>query len=69
MLVLTHRPGEQIALGNDIQLTVVAVCGSRVVLGLTAPPDVTVRREELAPPAGHVPGACPEPGDRRRPRQ
>ena len=39
-----------------------------LVLGLTAPGDVAIRREGLAPPAEGPPGACPKPGDRRRPR-
>jgi carbon storage regulator len=68
MLVLSRKPGEQVVLGNNVQLTVVAVRGCRVVLGLTAPGDVAIRREELAPLAEGPPGACPKPGDRRRPR-
>jgi carbon storage regulator len=67
MLVLSRKPGEQIVLGSNIQLTVVAVRGSRVVLGLTAPGDVVLRREELAPPVEGPPGACPQPDAPRRP--
>jgi carbon storage regulator len=46
MPVLNRRPGEAVVLGN-IQLTVVANRGNQVRLGFTAPPDVSVQREEL----------------------
>jgi carbon storage regulator len=47
MLVLSRRPGEEVVIGNNIRLTVVAVRGNHVRLGVTAPPDVPVLREEL----------------------
>jgi carbon storage regulator len=47
MLVLSRRPGEEVVIGNNIRLTVVAVRGNQVRLGVTAPPDVPVLREEL----------------------
>ncbi len=49
MLVLTRKRGEEIVIGDNIRLTVVAVSGNQVRLGVTAPPDVPVRREELDP--------------------
>ena len=52
MLVLSRKVGEQIVLGENIRVTVVAVHGSRVRLGFTAPPDVPIHREELCPPGG-----------------
>ena len=67
MLVLSRKPGEQVVLGNNIQLTVVKVRGDRVVLGVTAPQDVAVRRGELAPLVEGPTGACPKPGDRPPP--
>jgi len=47
MLVLSRRESEQIRLGDSIVLTVVHVGGDRVRLGIEAPRDVRVLREEL----------------------
>jgi len=47
MLVLSRRRGERIVIGPNIELTVVAVCGNRVRLGVQAPPEVTILRNEL----------------------
>jgi carbon storage regulator len=47
MLVLTRRVGEVIVIDNDIRVTVVAVRGERVRLGITAPDLVQVDREEV----------------------
>lgn len=47
MLVLTRKPGEQIVIGGDIIVTVTAVAGDRVKIGITAPRDVHVVRGEL----------------------
>ena len=48
MLVLARKLGEQIVIGNNIRLTVVAIRGSRVKLGVTAPPAVLIQRAELS---------------------
>lgn len=47
MLVLTRRLGETIVIGGDIQVTVVAMQGERVRVGVTAPKDVAVDRLEV----------------------
>jgi carbon storage regulator len=47
MLVLTRKQGEQIRVGDSICVTVLAVEGNRVRLGLTAPADVPILRVEL----------------------
>lgn len=47
MLVLTRRIGEEIVIDGDIRLTVLAVKGRRVRLGIIAPSSTQVRREEL----------------------
>jgi carbon storage regulator len=47
MLVLTRRTGEEIVIGPDIRVTVVAVNGSNVRLGITAPASVRVDRKEV----------------------
>ena len=47
MLVLSRRIGEEIVVAGNIRLTVVAVNGNRVRLGITAPASVPVARLEL----------------------
>lgn len=47
MLVLTRKPGEQIVIGNNIRVTVLAIQGSQIKLGIDAPGDVSIFRSEL----------------------
>lgn len=47
MLVLTRKPGESIALGADIKVSVVQVQGGKVRLGIEAPANVHIARQEL----------------------
>lgn len=47
MLVLSRKPNESIVIANDIVITVVEVRGDKVRLGITAPKDVPVHREEV----------------------
>ena len=47
MLVLTRRKNQSIVIGNDIVITVLEVKGDNIRLGITAPRDVQVYREEL----------------------
>jgi carbon storage regulator len=47
MLVLTRRVGEEIVIGGDIRVTIVAIQGSKVRLGVYAPQNVTVDRQEV----------------------
>jgi carbon storage regulator len=47
MLVLSRRVGEEIVIADDIRLTIVAVKGQRVRLGIAAPRSVPVARQEL----------------------
>lgn len=47
MLVLRRKVGESIILDGVISVSVLAVEGERVKIGITAPPDVTIVREEL----------------------
>lgn len=49
MLVLSRRESERIRLGNSIVITVVRVTGDKVRLGIEAPPEVVVLRDELEP--------------------
>ena len=47
MLILTRRVGETLIIGDDIKLTVLGVRGHQIRLGIDAPSDVTVHREEI----------------------
>lgn len=47
MLVLSRRPGESVMIGHDIVLTVLEVRGDVVRVGIKAPRDVQVHREEV----------------------
>jgi carbon storage regulator len=47
MLVLRRKVGESIVLAGEINISVLAVEGERVKIGISAPPDVTIVREEL----------------------
>ena len=47
MLILTRKPDQRIVIGDDIVVTVLEVKGDQIRLGITAPRDVQVYREEL----------------------
>lgn len=47
MLILTRRPGEALIIGDDIVVQVLDVRGNQVRIGVEAPRDVAVDREEL----------------------
>ncbi len=47
MLILTRRIGETLNIGDDIQVTVLGIKGNQIRLGINAPKDVPVHREEI----------------------
>lgn len=47
MLILTRKVGESINIGDDITITILGVSGQQVRVGINAPKDVAVHREEI----------------------
>jgi len=47
MLILTRRTGETLRIGDDVTLTVLGIKGNTVRIGISAPGDVAVHREEV----------------------
>ena len=47
MLILTRRVGETIMVGDEVQVTVLAVKGNQIRIGINAPQEIAVHREEI----------------------
>jgi len=47
LLVLTRKLGEKIQIGDDISILIMEIKGKQVRLGIDAPPDIKVHREEI----------------------
>jgi carbon storage regulator len=47
MLILTRRVGETVMIGNDVTVTILGVKGNQVRVGINAPKNVAVHREEI----------------------
>ena len=47
MLILTRRVGESLMIGDDVTVTVLASKGNQIRIGIDAPRDVEVHREEI----------------------
>jgi carbon storage regulator len=66
MLVVTRKLGEEVVIGEGIRVTLVAIEGKRVRLGILAPPDVSIRRAELPPVPAARGGRAAAPARGRR---
>ena len=47
MLILTRKSGESLIIGEDVSVTVLGVKGNQVRIGINAPKDISVHREEV----------------------
>ncbi|GJH43597.1 carbon storage regulator CsrA [Pasteurella canis] len=47
MLILTRKVGESLLIGDDISITILNIRGNQVKIGIKAPKDVSVHREEI----------------------
>ena len=61
MLILTRRVGETLMIGDSVTVTILGVKGNQVRVGITAPKDVAVHREEIFQRIGRE-GSGPAPG-------
>lgn len=66
MLILSRRPGESITIGDDIVVTVVGVSGNQIRLGVTAPREIRVLREEVYKAVREDQAAANVPHSKRR---
>jgi carbon storage regulator CsrA len=58
MLVVTRKTDEKILIGEDIKVTLVAIRGGSVRLGIEAPENIRILREELKERINRDPRAC-----------
>ncbi len=64
MLILTRRVGETLMIGDEITVTVLGVKGNQVRIGVNAPKDVAVHREEIFERIKQEQSGSAEPGAR-----
>ena len=47
MLVLSRKPGESVTIGDEVRITILSISGKQVRIGIEAPNDIAVHREEI----------------------
>ena len=47
MLILTRRTGETVMIGDEVTVTILGIKGNQARIGITAPKDIAVHREEI----------------------
>lgn len=47
MLVLSRKPGESVNIGDEVKITVLSISGKQVRIGIEAPSEIAVHREEI----------------------
>jgi carbon storage regulator len=63
MLILTRRVGETLMVGDNVTVTVLGVKGNQVRIGVNAPKDVSVHREEIYMRIQAEKGQTPPPAE------
>jgi carbon storage regulator len=61
MLVLSRKVGEEIVIDGEIRVSIVRVNGNRVRLGIQAPADISIRRQDTPPPPETTASTAPSP--------
>jgi carbon storage regulator len=67
MLILTRRVSEQLMIGENVQVTVLRIDGNQVRIGVTAPRDISVDRQEVRARKDHEQRSRQRSGIRSRP--
>ena len=68
MLILTRRVGETLMIGDEVTVTVLGVKGNQVRIGVNAPKEVSVHREEIYMRIQAEKGGSPEAAEQRESR-
>ncbi|MEF3193336.1 MAG: carbon storage regulator CsrA [Halothiobacillaceae bacterium] len=63
MLILTRRIGEVLRIGDDVSITILGIKGNQVRIGIDAPKDVAVHREEIYQRIKREEGQAAAPSD------
>ncbi|MDM7323282.1 MAG: carbon storage regulator CsrA [Gammaproteobacteria bacterium] len=65
MLILTRRIGEVLRIGDDVSITILGIKGNQVRIGIEAPKDIAVHREEIYQRIKREQGQATAPSDEK----